>query len=1160
MADVGMVIRIAASLAELKRNLAAGRDSVEVTTAGMKKLASSLDGSKLEQKAHNIAAAINEIGGITKLTDQEQARYNNTLQQYLEKADRMGKHVPPAIRDIATQTQAAADRIRAAEKNTTSWGNAWGLVQKFIPIATIGGAATALIGLASGAFKSAGQIVDLATKADLSTETIQRMQHVARKTNTELEVFTGNTFKLGVAVAEGTTKVRDAVRDLGLEYTTLRQMKPEEQFAVVMKALEGMTNEQERNRIGQALFGKQFSEMVIAIKEGYTEIASGAKVIADEHLKAMKRAAEDWDQWVADRVMSFKAFLGEIVSTSAKVRDGFKGFTPEQQQELALRMGQEGFDVTALIAQFEAVNKAKQASAQVTQTLIAFERDYVGELADAHDRLKNLTAADREQLDAALKVGAGLEDLKEKYQLTDEAIRLYQSTVRDATKAGNDATKAGNDLAEAWDRQIAQQNELVAGVIAYAEAVRTGLVKAHELARDSSKKLWDGELTRAKALNDSIASNFLAEVKARGDLVTVTQQTELQKLQVQVNTAKRRGASAREAFELERQLSRQQLDFTIANLEQQFRAVVAGLNLQTEGGRRAYEVLRSVHKQTVDNMVANWEDGIRQQVAALPSLRNSLTTVLAGIPQQLVNAFTGGGGLMGAIKAIGIQLAQAIAKPIFDGIVSAITKAMATKVATNIASNVASSAASKAIGSAAGGAAGTAAVTGGGIALSASTAAWTAGLSLAAIAVWKIWQHNKNLNKEVKEFNVEIEKQRAALLKTHGDFNMLERKAAAVGMNFAAEWGHQGKAGFAAFKKYIEDFEKKFESLKEDTSGTFDGLVESARNAGIVLPAHFRDAIQQMVDLGLLTKDALKQFDELAKPPNWSQMKAAAQELGLDFATLGKSFNGARVADEAELILSKFTLLKRGGVDVGDMLRQTSGRVSQLVRDAMATGTALPEQLREYVAELARTGQLFDDNRLKSNAWAKGLLENSRDIPAGLQDIIRKFMETGDMAMTADELMSQFGSNPAMAEIIRQMQAYDDSIGDSNGQLRDLSRLNWAEPMERSVNRLIDAFSKLIDKILGVGTAAGTITPPRLPDTGGPGGFFPERPGSSAFGGAVSSWLRGGTMAGTVTAAAPASGGESRQTIHVPVYVDGRQVADVLIDRLGQRLSVRGVR
>lgn len=96
-----MLIRIAANLAELRTNLKEGRDNIETTTQAMFKMATGLDGSRLEQQAHNIVAAIDKVGGATKLTDAEQLRNLKTLDAYIEKAGLMGKTVPKAMTDMA---------------------------------------------------------------------------------------------------------------------------------------------------------------------------------------------------------------------------------------------------------------------------------------------------------------------------------------------------------------------------------------------------------------------------------------------------------------------------------------------------------------------------------------------------------------------------------------------------------------------------------------------------------------------------------------------------------------------------------------------------------------------------------------------------------------------------------------------------------------------------------------------------------------------------------------------------------------------------------------------------------------------------------------------------------------------------------------------------
>src|SRR5687767_8839978 len=89
-----MMIRIEASMAGVRKALAESTSLITTTTASMQKLATSLDGSKLIQNAHNIVAAVNSIGGASKLTDAEANRLRASLERAIEKAALMGKEIP----------------------------------------------------------------------------------------------------------------------------------------------------------------------------------------------------------------------------------------------------------------------------------------------------------------------------------------------------------------------------------------------------------------------------------------------------------------------------------------------------------------------------------------------------------------------------------------------------------------------------------------------------------------------------------------------------------------------------------------------------------------------------------------------------------------------------------------------------------------------------------------------------------------------------------------------------------------------------------------------------------------------------------------------------------------------------------------------------------
>lgn len=111
-----MVVRVAANLEELRRNLKEGRDVIEVTTAGMQKLANSFSGDRIVQSAHNVVAAVREIGGAQKLTEAEQARVNATLERAIEKYRVLGQEAPSEMIKLAEATK----RVEAPTASATS--------------------------------------------------------------------------------------------------------------------------------------------------------------------------------------------------------------------------------------------------------------------------------------------------------------------------------------------------------------------------------------------------------------------------------------------------------------------------------------------------------------------------------------------------------------------------------------------------------------------------------------------------------------------------------------------------------------------------------------------------------------------------------------------------------------------------------------------------------------------------------------------------------------------------------------------------------------------------------------------------------------------------------------------------------------------------------
>lgn len=107
-----------------------------------------------------------------------------------------------------------------------------------------------------------GRFDDMSTKTGLSAVTLLRLE----RTGSLLE-WTNASFRLGVRVTTGSNHVRAAVDELRLSLDELRYANPDRQLTLVVGALAKVENEQERNRIGMALFGRQYSAVASRVRD-----------------------------------------------------------------------------------------------------------------------------------------------------------------------------------------------------------------------------------------------------------------------------------------------------------------------------------------------------------------------------------------------------------------------------------------------------------------------------------------------------------------------------------------------------------------------------------------------------------------------------------------------------------------------------------------------------------------------------------------------------------------------------------------------------------------------------------------------------------------------------------------------------------------------------
>lgn len=302
----------------------------------------------------------------------------------------------------------------------------------------------------------------------------------------------------------------------------------------------------------------------------------------------------------------------------------------------------------------------------------------------------------------------------------------------------------------------------------------------------------------------------------------------------------------------------------------------------------------------------------QQWAQAWDAMKEGLSQTLGDIPQTLANAFTGGGDIMGAIKAIVSQIGSAVGG---------------------------------AIGFAVGGPLGQ-----------------KIGAAIGSMSGMLVEPFKKlfgiGINDEIKKFNREIDKSREKLIEKYGSLERIARIGKAVGVDLAGAWYHQGEAGKKAFEKISKEFELAIEKMGQD----LERRVKDAEDQIATAKSEIKDFQSELDGLMGDARELGYIFDKDGKLVSvaFDKMESTAKEFGVEVSSLGKSFQAARLAADAGKIINAFDLLTKGGADAGTILFGMKDEISKLVQESFKFGTTIPANMKPWIQNLIDTGQLLD--------------------------------------------------------------------------------------------------------------------------------------------------------------------------------------------------------
>ena len=139
-------------------------------------------------------------------------------------------------------------------------------------LSAIGGiAATAFGALVVEQVRAADELGKLSQRLGASVEALSQYQHVAELAGVSVNTLTMGWQRMTRRIAEaaqGTGEARGALQELGLSAQQLAQLRPEEQFEAIARAMEGVTSEGDRVRLAMRLFDSEGVALLQTMADG----------------------------------------------------------------------------------------------------------------------------------------------------------------------------------------------------------------------------------------------------------------------------------------------------------------------------------------------------------------------------------------------------------------------------------------------------------------------------------------------------------------------------------------------------------------------------------------------------------------------------------------------------------------------------------------------------------------------------------------------------------------------------------------------------------------------------------------------------------------------------------------------------------------------------
>lgn len=727
-------------------------------------------------------------------------------------------------------------------------------------------------------------------------------------------------------------------------------------------------------------------------------IQRGAKINKDA-ADAYKQAIAYNDQWLAKR--------GVKHSTTGDPNDIIDKTAEQVPNTPRVRIpGSREFPANTVLTDPNKTKEVASALEEVNQKIRDAQRDF-----------GKLTAVQQGTIASYDKIGLSNHDIAVKTNLSEAAISNY-------TQSLDKAKQEAQQLTEVTLKMIAAESDI--GMLSAGQMELAEHFKEIGMSTKETAELIGSSEGAVKRFEDSM-QDAVTEVKEFREVGTAganaVEKSFAGMPDVLLNMARGMHRVNEETGELEdlAPLAAKQIGGIGTLIDTTFAQAQRAITQMRNAASADFRALTDAEKDfiheaqglgyTADEIASAFHLSLSKVQTELYStagvFKDAFSGIASSLTSTLMQAFTGGGGLLGAAKALGTQLASAIVTPMLEQIKRIQSQIRAAGGTSNAVGAVGVGAgAAGAVGGAYGGTAGAiigstaATISGAALASTITSAvalgAATAGIGLAAVGAYIALKKMFTLSAEYKaaraaqadlgnqllEMATAAEKASAPLTKLDKDGKRITdnfQVINTVARNAFLQFGYSAEQAEKKVKELLnthdvkayaaaqEELGKVIEANAKRTTDVADGVagvVDAFKSAGSVIPTTMIESIQALLKMNGLTNEqklALQGIVDEAEP-DFAQLTKLAADYGITLEALGPKFQQKDIEATAKKLFDTFTALTQAGADTGGVLLGMSDEFSKLIQDAIKFGSAIPENLRPLIENLAKAGKLTDEN------------------------------------------------------------------------------------------------------------------------------------------------------------------------------------------------------